>query len=184
MTGASDILDSLDESGSLPLGPVLRVMNQLQQEGLFAQYVMGGSMALMYYCEPFATDDVDFFCHFPQQGMLFDLGPIYQRLTEMGCKTSGLYMIIEGVPVQFLSPDGPLLTEAMNNAVAMTFDGVPGSIFQFEYALAIKADANRNKDWGHIATAIASADVDQSKLHAILEKFGLLDRWRKHIQDE
>lgn len=183
MTRESEILDEIDESFPFVLGPVLRVMNRLEQEGLFKRYVIGGSMALMYYSEPFFTDDVDFFCYLRQQGLLFDLGPIFTRLGELGCKASGLYMIIEGVPIQFLAPDGPLLGEAMASALDITMGGVPTRIFQLEYALAIKAQANRKKDWKHIVTALDSAEVDTKKLENILHRFGLLEAWRRHVDD-
>ncbi|MGH9549192.1 MAG: hypothetical protein ACRD3W_07455, partial [Terriglobales bacterium] len=132
-------MEKVDESFQFVLGPVLRMMNQLEQEGLFKRYVTGGSMALIYYSEPFFTNAIDFFCYLPQKGLLFDLGPIYKRLGELGCEASGLYMIIEGVPVQFLCPDGQLLEEAMESGLDITIGGVPARIFKLEYALAIKA---------------------------------------------
>lgn len=170
---------------SLPfiLSPVFRLMNQLELEGFITRYVMGGSMALMPYSEPFLTDNVDFFCYSPQKGLLLDLGPIYKRVGELGYTTSGPYLIIEGVQIQFLAPDGPLLDEAMETAVELEIGEIPTRVFQLEYALSIKAQANRKKDWLHIMTVLDSAKVNRSKLEEILEKFGLLEQWRRHIDD-
>ena len=176
-------MENEDKHFPFVLGPVFSVMNQLEQEGLLETYVTGGSMALMYYSEPFLTDDIDFFCYLAQKGLLFDLGPIYKRLNELGYKASGLYVFIDGVPVQFLVPDGPLLDEAMANAFEIMVSGVPTRIFELEYALAIKAQANRKKDWKHIFTVLDSAEVDFAKLEGILERFKLLDAWRRHVDD-
>lgn len=161
------------------LAQVLKVMNQLQAEGLIKDYAIGGSMAIVFYSEPFMTRDVDFFCSLNQDTLLYDWEPIFNRLTELGYPTEGLYKVIEGVPVQFLAPDGPLLAEAMETAISTEIDGVPARVLDLEYALAIKVDANRTKDWMHINLALESAQPDMQKLMALLNRFGLEGKWRR-----
>lgn len=54
----------------------------------------------------------------------------------------------------------------------------------YEYALAVKAQANRNKDWIHIAAAMESYEPDKDKLQGLLQKYNLLSKWRRKIEDE
>jgi hypothetical protein len=174
----------LNKTESLPpvLAPTLRIINRLVAEGLIESYSIGGSLAILYYSEPFHTDDMDIFCYVPGKPILFQLGPVWQFLENLGYKTKGLYITIEGVDVQFLSP-GPndgLEMEAMDTAVSIEVEGVPTHIFQLEYALAIKVKAGRPKNWNHIEIALNSAEPDVPKLESILQKFGLIEKWRRY----
>jgi len=87
-------------------------------------------------------------------------------------------MVIEGVPVQFLPPVGPLEEEAMKTAITVPVEGVSSRVFQLEYAMAIKVQTGRAKDWNHIEIALDSAEPDMAKFESILEKFGLIQKWR------
>jgi len=166
------------------LGPTLELINQLESEGIIQKPTIGGSVAIMYYAQPVNTDDLDMFCHIPNQGVLIELGPIYRRLEELGCKVKDLYINVRGVDVQFLVPDNqPLVEEALDNAVSVTIDNVKTHVFEYEYALAVKAEAGRSKDWAHIATAVESATPNKEKLDAILTKYGLLEKWRRKIEE-
>lgn len=55
-------------------------------------------------------------------------------------------------------------------------------IFQYEYALSVKAQAGRNKDWAHIATSMESREPDMPKLEEILKRYGLWDKWKRRIE--
>lgn len=166
------------------LGPTLEVINQLEREGIIQQPTIGGSVALMYYSQPVKTDDLDMFCYIPNRGILIQLGPIYKRLEELDCKINDLYVNVRGVDVQFLVPaNQPLVEEALANAVSITVDNVKTHIFEYEYALAVKAEANRSKDWAHLATAVESAPPNKEKLDTILTKYGLLEKWRRKIEE-
>lgn len=168
------------------LGPTLKVINQLAEEGIIESPTIGGSIALMYYSQPAKTDDLDMFCYMAGQGDFVSLAPIYTRLEQLKYEIKDLYINIEGVDVQFLVP-GPLEAlprEALNTSVEIKVEGVPTRVFQFEYALAVKAQANRTKDWIHIMSAIESAEPDQTKLMQILEKYGLVELWKRRTSDE
>lgn len=166
------------------LGPTLELINQLENEGIIRKPTIGGSVAIMYYAQPVKTDDLDMFCYIPNRGLLVDLGPIYKRLEELSCKIKDLYINIRGVDVQFLVPaNQPLVEEALENAASVTIDKVKIHIFEYEYALAVKAEAGRAKDWAHIATALESAAPNKEKLDAILSKYGLLEKWRRKLEE-
>lgn len=166
------------------LGPTLELINQLESEGIIQQPTIGGSVALMYYSQPVRTDALDMFCYIKNQGIILQLEPIYERLVELGCKINDLYINVRGVDVQFLVPaNQPLVEEALANAASITVDSVETHIFEYEYALAVKAEANRPKDWAHILTAIESAVPNRKKLDAILTKYGLLEKWRRKTEE-
>lgn len=166
------------------LGPTLEIINQVEREGIIQKPTIGGSVAIMYYAQPVKTDDLDMFCHIPNQGFLVDLGPLYKRLEELGCKIKDLYVNVRGVDVQFLVPaNQPLVEEALENAASVTIDKVKAHVFEYEYSLAVKAEAGRAKDWAQIAAALESAPPNKEKLDAILTKYGLLEKWRRKIEE-
>jgi hypothetical protein len=166
------------------LGSTLEVINQLESEGLIQKPTIGGSVALMFYTEPVKTDGLDMFCYIPNQGMFIDLEPIYRRLEQLGCKTDGMHINIKGINVQFQVPaNQPLVEEALEHAACVKIEGVDTHVFEYEYALAVKAETNRLKDWAHILTAIDSAAPDKEKLETILAKYDLLKKWRQKTEE-
>lgn len=168
------------------LGPTLQLINQLESEGVIQKPTIGGSVAIIYYAQPVRTDDLDIFCYVPvrDRDFLIDLSPIYKRLEELGCIVHDLYINVKGIDVQFLVPaNQPLVEEALANAASVKIENVETHIFEYEYALAVKAKAGRPKDWAHIATALESSAPNKEKLDAILTKYGLLDNWRRKIEE-
>ena len=130
MSGAKDPLDKSDESFPPVLAPTLEVINKLVDEGLINGYVIGGSIAILFYSEAFATKDLDLFVQLPQETLLLDLGPIWRRLQELGHKPSGIGVIINGVPVEFLAKDNSLVKESFETATTIEIEGVKTKIFQ------------------------------------------------------
>jgi hypothetical protein len=104
----------MSNDSELVLAPTLTVINQLKDEGLITDYVIGESMAILYYAEPFFTKDLDLFIQVPPGTLLLDLGPIWRRLQELGGDLSGISVIVNGVPVEFLAADTPLIREAFD----------------------------------------------------------------------
>jgi predicted nucleotidyltransferase len=170
---------------SLPvLAPALNVINQLESEGIIGKPTIGGSIAVMYYATPMLTDDLDVFCYLPGQSFISSTAPVLQRLKELGYETTVLGAEIEGIEVQFLGPGSGVVTEALEHSVSITIEGVPFHVFEYEYALAVKADAGRRKDWLHISAALEATQPDENKLHAILNKYDLLKKWKRKLEDE
>lgn len=181
MTTQDNQPQNLEQSPDFVIGGALRVLNVLETENVIERYAIGGSVALLYYIEPILTEDMDIFCHIPQTGLIVSLAPVYARLEEMGYQTEGQYMRIEGVLVQFLLPPGPLVEEALENAVEIEVETVLTRIFEYEYLLSAMAEANRPKDRAKILVALESAPPDTAKLNDILARHKLLDRWGKII---
>lgn len=185
MSKSKELLDESDEPFPPILAPTLKVINQLEAEGIIESPAIGGSIALVFHAQPMKTDDLDIFCFLSQSTLIISLSPIYKRLEELGYSYSdGACIDIEGVNVQFLIPDDPLTQEALRSSIVIDCEGVPTRVFQYEYALAVKAQANRTKDWGHIGTALESKEPDIVMLEGILKKYDLLDRWKRKTNDD
>ncbi len=154
-------------------------MNSLEKNGLIARYAIGGAVALLFYVEPFLTEDLDIFCHLPSQGSLVSLAPIYAHLEKLGFRPDGEFMTIEGVLVQFLVPPTALVEEALENAIETQVEGVFTRVMQYEFLLAIMVETNRPRDRLKLMQALDSADPDQTTLFDILKRYNLLERWHQ-----
>ena len=74
------------------------------------------------------------------------LSPIYEYLKNKGYhKWVGQWVIIEGIPVEFISPQGPA-REAVENAIEAEFEGVPTRVILSEYLIALLLEVSRDKD--------------------------------------
>ena len=99
----------------MKINRTIAVINQMQAAGVIGRYAIGGAVGATFYLEPVRTVDVDVFVAIqPEAGrLIITPKPIYDYLTARGYAASGEYLMIEGWPVQFLPPTGPLLEEAI-----------------------------------------------------------------------
>lgn len=156
----------------------LTVLNELVQGGLLERYAIGGAMALLFHAEPVITYDLDIFCVLPSSGRLVDLGPIYATLEARGFRAEAENIVIGGVPVQFIPAYNPLVTEALDRAVARDFEGVPTRVVAFEYLLAIMLQTNRPKDRERLAALAGQIPMEEAFWRSILRQHGLEAAWR------
>ncbi|MBI1908931.1 MAG: hypothetical protein HYS22_02030 [Deltaproteobacteria bacterium] len=165
---------------------MLRVLNDLEQEGIIKGHALGGAMALLFYSEPTLTDDVDIFAYLPTKGHFIDLPRVYEALQKKGYTLKGEHFIIEGLRVQFLPADGKALwEEGVKEATARDFQGTQIRVISIEHLVAIMLDTNRPKDRARIGQLLeAEVEFDQKKLLAILTKYKLKERWEKIIGEE
>lgn len=81
----------------------LRVLNQMETEGIIGRYAIGGAVAATVYVEPMQTFDLDIFLEIPvSTSGLLSISPIYVYLMGKGYQPEGEAVRIEGWPVQFL----------------------------------------------------------------------------------
>ena len=63
----------------------LKVLNELEREGVITRYAIGGAVGAIFYMEPFLTYDVDVFVLLPQTaGGLLTRTPIYESSQKAG----------------------------------------------------------------------------------------------------
>ncbi len=160
---------------------VILTLNQMAVDGIVQHYAIGGAVGATFYIEPVATLDVDVFVSFrPEPGqMLLSPRPIYDYLRARGCATEGEYLVIGGWPVQFLPPTGPLVEEALAQAVIQEVDGIPARVFTAEYLAAIALQTGRGKDKARVLQFIEAAALDTAQFQAIVTRHGLRERWQQ-----
>jgi hypothetical protein len=156
------------------------VLNELQKEGVFSRYAIGGAMGAIFYTEPFLTFDLDVFVVLPtSDGGLLTLAPIYDALRARGYTEENECVIIEGVPVQFLPVYNSLVEEALNNAQDTTYENVPTRILRSEYLVAIALQTGRSKDRERVRILREQAKLDTNLLADILRRHELEEKWKQ-----
>jgi hypothetical protein len=160
------------DSTSIPLAEVLREVNGLVQAGLIEQYALGGALAAIYYVEPFTTYDADIFFTPRDKGLSAGIPKIYDYLRSLGWQVEGEHLTLRGFPVQFLAAHG-LTEEAVQEARAIEFDGLPARVFRAEHVIAIAASVGRHKDLARIEQMLQQADIDKTLLESILTRYKL-----------
>jgi hypothetical protein len=106
------------------------------------------------------------------------LTDIYDYLKFRGYdKWVGQWIIIEGIPVEFISAQG-LEEDAVKNAVEVEYEGVKTKVITPEYLIATFLKTSREKDKIKIQMLLEQAEVDIGKLEEILTKYGLINEFR------
>ena len=157
----------------------LQASNDLERAGLIERHAIGGAMALLFHDEPVVTYDLDIFCLLPTTGLLVSLEPIYTALLARGFHAEAEAVVIGGVPVQFIPAYNALVTEALEQAVALSFDGVPVRVLTLEHLMAIMVQTNRPKDRERLAMLAGNPAIDESRLRTILSRHELLTAWKR-----
>lgn len=157
-------------SGELPLADVLRAANGLVAAGLIEDWALGGALAAIYYVEPFTTYDADIFFIPKDPGLTAGIPAIYAHLQAQGWQVKGEHLLACDFPVQFLAASG-LTEEAVREAEAIEYEGVPAKVFRAEHIVAIAARVGRAKD---------KARIEQLMEQAVLDTIYLDDLLRRH----
>ncbi|MGB7622712.1 MAG: hypothetical protein WBN92_10225 [Terriglobia bacterium] len=154
-------------------------INQMQAEGVIERYAIGGAVGATFYLEPVATLDVDVFVAFQTETENLIISPqrIFDYLTARGCTLEGEYVVIAGWPVQFLPATGPLVEEALADAVTVDVEGTPAWVFTAEHLAAIALQVGRAKDKARLLQFIEAGALDIHRFQAIIKRHALVDRW-------
>lgn len=160
---------------------VIIAINQMEADGIVDRYAIGGAVGATFYLEPVATLDVDVFVAFRSEPgqLLATPKRIFDYLAARGWSMKGEYVMIAGWPVQFLPPTGPLVEEALAEAVEADVDGVSARVFTPEHLAAIALQTGRAKDKARLLQFIEEGALDAARFQAILRRHGLVDTWAK-----
>ena len=159
----------------------LTVINRMQADGVIGTYAIGGAVGAIFHLEPIDTVDLDVFVALKniEAGPLISLASVYEYLTARGYKAEKEYIVVEGWPVRFLPPDSPLAQEALDSAIDTTVEGVHTRVMTAEHLVALALRLGRAKDFARILQFIEAGVLDTDKLNQILERHGLLEKWRQ-----
>jgi hypothetical protein len=163
------------------ISQVIAMIDGMEADGVISRYAIGGAVGATFYLEPVSTLDVDIFVVFRQEERsgLLSLQPIYDYLTARGGVIEGEYIVIAGWPVQFLPPASALVEEALREAVTVQVDEMPARVFTAEHLAAIALQTGRSKDKARLLQFIEAEALDTERFRAILDRHGLIERWRE-----
>lgn len=157
----------------------LEILNELEREGAFSRYAIGGAMAATFYTEPVLTFDLDVFVVLSGgTGQLISLAPVYEALRARGYGEEKETVMIEGVPVQFLPAYNALVEEALDQAREIDYEGVPARVLRAEHLIAISLQTGRTKDRARVAMLREQASLDLNLLADILKRHQLEEKWK------
>jgi hypothetical protein len=158
----------------------LQILNELESAGLLRRYAIGGAMGATFYVEPLLTFDLDVFVVLPGSGeKLLSLAPLYQELRVRGYIEDGEYVMIEGVPMQFLPAYNALIEEALAEALATEYEDTPTRVLRAEHLVAICVQTGRDKDRERVRVLCEQAQLDLPYPRGILSRHNLEERWNE-----
>jgi hypothetical protein len=161
----------------------LKVINQMQADGVIGKYAIGGAVGATFYIEPASTYDLDIFIRFEKApgSPLVSLDPIYEYLQKRGHKVEGTHIMIEGWPVQFLPADDDLSGEALLQAVEKDVTGTKAWVMKAEHLMAIALRTGRGKDLIRLEQFVRYKAFDENELSRILARHKLLEKWQRFV---
>lgn len=156
----------------------LKVLNELEREGILRRYAIGGAIAALFYMDPFESEDLDVFIILGKApASLEPLSHLYEELRRRGYREDGPYIIVEGVPVQFLLAYNPLIVEAVAQAREVAYGATPTRVPSAEHLAAIMVQKGRPKDRGRFEMMCEQISLDLVRLGEILARDGLSEKY-------
>jgi predicted nucleotidyltransferase len=157
----------------------LEVLNELEREGVFSRYAIGGAMAATFYVEPLLTFDLDVFILLePSTSGLISLTVIYQALRARGYTEENECVLIEDVPVQFLPAYNSLVEDALVQAREIDYDGVRTRVVRAEHLVAICLQTGRDKDRERMRLLRTQGELEAGYLADLLRRYNLEEKWK------
>ena len=153
------------------------ILDDLRDQGLISEWVIGGGTAVMYYTDAIPSVDVDVFAYYPHTSALAPLSRVYECLiTAYGAKIKEEMINVGGIYFQFLPSDSknPVDAEAARHP-----NTVKGGlkIFGFEYLICSMLYVGSRKYISRLMTIKAEQSYDDKKLSELLKKFRLEKQW-------
>ena len=156
------------------LSDVFRVLDDMRQARVFAEYAIGGATAVLFYAEPTRTYDLDVFVTLPTVGAdLAPLSGVYEWTRARGFTSLAEHVMIHSVPVQFLPAHNPLVEQAIRHARELEYEGVKVRVIDPEHlvALALQAGGARRREraW----QLFEAGQIDRDRLRTLLTTHGI-----------
>lgn len=175
----------------MSLRATIEVIVRLAERGAIGNYAIAGAVAALNYIQPKMTEDLDILISTSafeqkQSGLLL-LGPIESALADMGyTERSGVGIVIEGWPVQFLPVASPLDEEALDSAVEVDVR-LPGEpplnarSLRAEHVVATALSLGRFKDYARIEDFLDQGALDFEAFRGVLGRHNLMGKWRDFL---
>jgi len=167
----------------------LEVLNELVAQCVIDKYAIGGAVGAIFWVEPFDTIDLDIFVFLPPSAPPMEpLRNVFDFLKARGYRFEREFLMIEGVPVQFLPADDPkgLTRAALEAAVPVPYQGANRTIETWvlspEYLIAIALDVQRSKDYDRVSRLLGEATVDRQLVDQLIQRFVLGESWKVFLR--
>ncbi|NOT42953.1 MAG: hypothetical protein HOP13_20940 [Alphaproteobacteria bacterium] len=175
----------------MSLRRTIEVIVRLAETGTIGTYAIAGAVAALNYTQPRVTEDLDILVSvvaFQQKesGLLL-LGPIESALAGMGyTQRSGVGIVIEGWPVQFIPVASPLDEEALERAIEVDvmLPGEPplkARSLRAEHVVATALSLGRFKDYARVEDFLEQGALDFQAFKGVLERHNLMGKWRDFL---
>jgi hypothetical protein len=163
-------------------GDVLTMLDRMKSADVIADYAVGGAMAVSFWTEPVATQDLDVVVTTAgESGHALDpLRRVLEWVRMAGIQFEGEHAIIAGVPVQFLVAWNPLVEEAVARASTVAYDPadpvsptlrlIPPTYLVAMWTVDRAADTPRRR--ARSAMLREAGLVDETLLESLLTRFG------------
>lgn len=153
------------------LAEVFRVLNRMRDDGIVAQYAVGGATAVLFYAEPTRTYDLDVFVAVETASgdTLAPLSRIYAWAEEQGLELHAEHVLVKGVPVQFLPAYNALVEAALSTAQVHDYDGVPVRVVDPDHLVAMALQAGGARRRERAWQLLEAGAVDRKRLRQILK---------------
>lgn len=89
------------------------------------------------------------------------------------------YVMIGGWPMQFLPSTGPLVDEALAQAVSADVEGTSARVFTAEHLAAIALQTGRAKDKARLLQFVEAGALDGERFKDIVARHGLQAAWER-----
>lgn len=143
------------------------------------RYAIGGAMAGFFYAEAVVTEVLDAFVLIKASGGQITLTPIYDFLKQRGATEKREHLWLAGTLVQLIPAYDALTEEAVREAVEKKVGATNTHVMRVEHLIAIALKTGRAKDYSRISLLLEQAEVDEARLHDILVRHQLQNRWEK-----
>lgn len=165
----------------MSIARVIDTINRMRADGVIPDYAIGGAVGATFHLEPVSTLDVDIFVSFlvSPGSLLLSPQPIFDYLCARGGRMQGEYVVIDGWPVQFLPPTGPLVEEALAEAITVPVGESSARVFTAEHLAAIALQVGRVKDKARLLQFIEAGILDSDRFQAILGRHDLYETWQR-----
>jgi hypothetical protein len=162
----------------------LTALNRLVADGVIVDYAIGGAIGASFYLPAMQTEDIDAFVFLPPSAptLLVSLTPIYEALRAQGGVIEREYVRFGEWPVQILTDANPLISEAIREAIAVDFEGIPTRVFLPEHLCAIALQTGRGKDYARARMFLEQGEVDRQALSDVAEQYGLSGQLKRALQ--
>ena len=158
---------------------VAELLNAMRDAGVISEYALFGAIAQMRYTEPVATLDADVLVAVSSPQTMELLKPIYEFCAARGHRPEGEAIRVAAWPVQFIPVFSPLTQEALEEAEAADFEGVPLRVVRADYLAAIALSVGRAKDFARILSLLESGSVSREQVARLAQRHGLADSWTR-----